>query len=103
MSKRDRRQYFVYVIELDDDVGDRIDPSKPCVYVGSSWHEPDERFRQHLAGYRSSRYVRKHGVRLRPRLFHHLNPFPDRASAEAMEVELGRRLKQRGYRVFGAH
>ena len=36
----------------------------PCVYVGMTIHEPGDRFEQHKAGYRSSKYPRKYGVEL---------------------------------------
>jgi hypothetical protein len=59
--------YSVYVIELDDSL--RKGTTKPAVYVGQSAKSPEERFAQHLLGERASRYVRDHGVRLRPRLY----------------------------------
>jgi hypothetical protein len=34
------RGYYVYVVELDDAVGARRDPNKPCVYVGQSTRPP---------------------------------------------------------------
>jgi hypothetical protein len=36
----------------------------PCVYVGLTIHDPGDRFEQHRAGYRSSRYPRKYGIEL---------------------------------------
>jgi len=36
----------------------------PCVYVGMTIHDPGDRFEQHKAGYRSSKYPRKYGVEL---------------------------------------
>jgi hypothetical protein len=36
----------------------------PCVYVGMTIHDPGDRFEQHRAGYRSSKYPRKYGVEL---------------------------------------
>jgi hypothetical protein len=92
----------VYVIELDDAIGARADPQKPSVYVGQSVVPPEQRFRQHLDGHRSSRYVRRFGLRLRPRLYRSHNPLPTREAAERMEQELGRRLRKRGYTVYGA-
>jgi hypothetical protein len=97
-----RRDYYVYVIELSDQVGPRL-PDRPSVYVGQSVQPPEVRFRQHREGYRSSRYVRKCGVRLRPRLYRSPNPLPTRGAAEAEARELGRRLKKRGYAVYGGH
>jgi hypothetical protein len=36
----------------------------PCIYVGMTIHNPGDRFEQHKAGYRSSKYPRKYGVEL---------------------------------------
>jgi predicted GIY-YIG superfamily endonuclease len=96
-------RYYVYVIELDDTVGPRRDPRHPSVYVGQSAVPPEQRFQQHKQGYRSSRHVRKHGKRLRPRLYRHFNPMATRDEAVAVERELARRLRNRGYTVYGGH
>jgi hypothetical protein len=98
-----RRRYYVYVVELDDAVGPRRDPRYPSVYVGQSVVPPAERLRQHKDGYRASRYVRKYGKDLRPRLYRHLNPMATRNQAVAMEQKLARRLRNRGYTVYGGH
>jgi predicted GIY-YIG superfamily endonuclease len=95
--------YYVYVIELADAVGPRRDPRYPSVYVGQSAVPPEQRFQQHMEGYRSSRYVRKHGKRLRPRLYRHFNPMATRDEALELERELARRLRRRGYTVYGGH
>mgnify|MGYP003289445048 CR=1 FL=1 len=98
-----RRRYYVYVVELDDAVGPRRNPGYPSVYVGQSVVPPAERLRQHKGGYRSSRYVRRYGKHLRPRLYRRLNPMATRDQAVAMEQELARRLRHRGYTVYGGH
>ena len=98
-----RRRYYVYVVELDDAVGARRHPRYPSLYVGQSAVPPTERLRQHKEGYRSSRYVRKHGKHLRPRLYRRFNPMATREEAVAMEQELARRLRNRGYTVYGGH
>ena len=36
----------------------------PCLYVGLTIHQPGDRFEQHGAGYRSSRYPPGYGVEL---------------------------------------
>jgi hypothetical protein len=95
------RQYYVYVIELDDALGPRVDPRKPLVYVGQSVLPPAARFQQHLNDHKASRYVKRYGKRLRPRLYERFNPMNTRAEAEAMERELARRLRKRGYTVYG--
>jgi hypothetical protein len=98
-----RRRYYVYVVELDDAVGPRRNPRYPSVYVGQSVLPPQERLRQHKDGYRSSRYVRKHGKHLRPGLYRRFNPMATRDEAVAVEQELARRLRNRGYTVYGGH
>ena len=88
---------------MDDEVGPRRNPNHPSVYVGQSAVPPEERLRQHKNGYRSSRYVRKHGKHLRPLLYRHFNPIATRDQALAIERELARRLRNRGYTVYGGH
>lgn len=97
------RRFYVYVVELDDAVGPRRDPRFPSVYVGQSAVPPEERFRQHKEGYRASRHVRRHGKYLRPRLYRHFNPIATREQAVTLEKELARRLRNRGYTVYGGH
>ena len=88
--------FYVYVVELDR-------PGTPCVYVGSSALRPEQRFRRHKAGgMTTSRHVRRDGVRLRPDLYAHLNPFDTREDARAAEQQLGSYLRARGFRVFGS-
>ena len=69
-KKRGRR---LYVITLDPEVlwirefrqeNPGYIEGMPCVYVGMTIHEPGDRFEQHKAGYRSSKYPRKYGVEL---------------------------------------
>jgi predicted GIY-YIG superfamily endonuclease len=99
----DERRFYVYVIELDDAVGKRINPKKPCVYVGQSVHPPEVRFKQHKDGYKASKYVHKHGMRLKPRLYGRINPLPTREEALSKERELAARLRRKEYTVFGGH
>jgi len=100
--------YSVYVIELRSDVLEKKAfavknaerrEDKPCVYVGQTARTPEERFAQHLDGIRSSRIVREHGVRLRPRLYANVGPFESRADAERAETNLAEKLRRRGYAV----
>ena len=98
----------VYVIRLRDEVlkdgkfreaNPQHDPRKPCVYVGCTARDPEVRLAQHLEGYRSARLVRRFGVELIPRLYRHHNPM-EYEKARAFEVELARRLRNRGYAVW---
>ena len=78
----------------------RRDPAKPSLYVGMTGLPVDHRFENHRNGYKSSRYVRKYGVRLMPELFAHLNPMPYDAAIE-MEKGLAEDLRAEGYAVVG--
>jgi predicted GIY-YIG superfamily endonuclease len=101
--------HCVYVIELHRDVlacrkfanahPDCRD-DKPCVYVGSTVHTPEERFQQHLGGYKANRYAHKYGQRLRPKNYRHLQDFETREEAETEERRLAERLRRRGYAVW---
>lgn len=100
----------VYVIELCDDV--RHEPKfmaanpdcrldKPCLYVGLTGLTPEERFARHKRGQQASRIVKRYGVKLRPRFYTRFNPMTyDQAAA--MEKELARRLRNRGFGVWQA-
>jgi hypothetical protein len=106
MSKQSR--FNIYVIELDRAVlnekkfreaNPQFDKKKPCVYVGMTARTPEERFDQHKSGYKSAKYAKKYGIRLKPRLFASHNPMTYE-DACAMEKEKARRLKNRGYGVW---
>ena len=77
------------------------EPGKPCVYVGMTGLDPDDRFDKHKAGIKSNRYVRKYGVRLLPDLYQIYNPMPYQAARE-MEVELSIALREQGYGIWQA-
>jgi hypothetical protein len=107
-KRHDDRTYSVYVIRLDDRVlsvkrfrerNPQHRPGRPCAYVGMTFCSPDERLKQHLAGYKACRYVKKYGKHLMRRQFAKLNPMTWQ-KAKRMEVELAQRLRQRGYAVW---
>lgn len=100
--------HCVYVVELDEAVrGDKkfadANPNarldKPCLYVGLTGLTPEERFANHKAGKKASAYVKKFGVRLRPRYFEDLNPMTYE-QAKAEEPALAERLRKRGFAVW---
>jgi len=64
---------------------------------------PEERFAEHRAGIRSSRWVRNHGVRLRPDLF--LDQPVLRTDDEALAYERWKFLSMgaAGWPVKGGH
>lgn len=77
-------------------------PALPCVYVGMTGLTPEERFANHKAGIKAAWVVRRHGVRLMPELYAHLNPMPFDAAVE-MESDLAEDLRKAGYTVTGGH
>lgn len=73
LAARKKQGRRLYVITLDPEVlwirefrqeNPGYIEGMPCVYVGMTIHEPGDRFEQHKAGYRSSKYPRKYGVEL---------------------------------------
>lgn len=98
----------IYVIELDKEVlekkkfkkanPDYIEGS-PCVYVGMTSKSPEERFKQHIEGYRASKIVKQYGARLKPRQYVSHNPMT-RDEASEMEIEKARRLRKKGWGVW---
>ena len=101
--------YYVYVIELDDECEwcrnrPTARPSR-CVYVGESYHPPEIRLQQHLAGIRPGKPFRMGcaKARLRPELYSHIPPVEDEEEARRLEAKLGQTLERQGYTVAGAH
>jgi hypothetical protein len=90
----------VYVIELTREAGRRRDPRLPWLYVGSSSRSPEQRFEQHVSGYKSARLVKRCALRLRPDLYEDLAPL--RASREAVRAEQ-RRARELADCGFVAH
>jgi len=103
------KQYFVYVIELEKEVMDTREfraknpyyiKGRACVYVGQSSRKPILRFEQHKEGYKSNKYAKYYGVKLRPDLYEKYNPIPTRKDAEEIEEMLGNTLRKKGYGVW---
>jgi predicted GIY-YIG superfamily endonuclease len=108
-AKRPEYQHHVYVVLLDAKAATSRkllrdnparDAKKPCVYVGMTGLQPEERFWNHKNGEKSARLVHRYGLRLLPELFAHLNPMPFEAAAQ-MERELAEDLRAQGYTVAG--
>lgn len=100
--------YYVYVIELGPMAcaGRAACPGherRPPVYVGQSARTPEVRLQQHLDGHKAARIVRRHGIRLKPRLYRNYGPYSSRDGALRGESALAERLRRRGYCVFGGH
>ena len=103
--------YHVYVVELASDVmyesrfrksNPDYAPGKPCVYVGMTGLEPEERFANHQRGIKAAWAVKQYGIRLLPEFYAHLNPMPFEAAVQ-MEVDLAEDLRAQGYTVTGGH
>ena len=78
------------------------DAKRPCVYVGMTGLTPEDRFKNHKKGIKASSLVKRHGIRLLPELYAHLNPMPYEAAAQ-MEKDLTEDLRRAGYTVVGGH
>jgi hypothetical protein len=98
----DRGFYRVYVIELDPQAFPRGRKGRTCVYVGETADTPEERFAEHLRGYRASRIVRKYGLRLRPDLYRGFVCLT-RQQSRVLEARVAARLRVQGFIVFGGH
>ena len=103
------KKYFVYVIELEQTVVEirkfrKENPNyikgKACVYVGQTSRKPFLRFEQHKEGYKSNKYAKHYGIKLRPDLYEKYNPIPTRKDAEEIEEMLGKSLRKQGYGVW---
>jgi hypothetical protein len=101
--------YYVYVIELDKRVLKHrkfrernlvLNPRKPCFYIGQSVHLPEIRFLQHKNGYKSNSFVKRYGLKLRPRKYKKYNPIKTRKEAEIIERHLTKKLRKKGHGVW---
>jgi len=75
---------------------------RPLVYVGMTGLTPEQRFANHKAGVKAASVVMRHGIRLLPELYQHLNPMPYEAALQ-MEKDLAEDLRRAGYGVTGGH
>jgi hypothetical protein len=80
MSPDKKFRFSVYVVELDTAIlkdqlvlrrNPKRDASKPCVYVGMTGLTVERRFDNHRNGHKSSRFVKKYGVRLMSEFYEH--------------------------------
>jgi hypothetical protein len=82
----------VYVVLL------KFGPADHGLYVGMTGRSPEERYLQHKAGYKASRWPKRYGLGLLPALYRHLNPL-DWGPAIKAEVDLADALRRTGIRV----
>jgi predicted GIY-YIG superfamily endonuclease len=101
--------YSIYIIELDPRVLTRTRfkkaspawrPGRACLYVGSTFKDPEERFQQHKAGVRANRYVREFGIRPLPLARQHFGTFRSREEAERAEELVALKLREEGFAVW---
>jgi predicted GIY-YIG superfamily endonuclease len=91
--------HSVYVVLLHDP---RLN-GRWGLYVGQTSRDPDWRFDQHKAGYKSSSAVKRFGVRLMPQLVSHLNPIT-RDESLVLEAALAEAFRASGVPwVEGGH
>ena len=115
-SKQEQLKHRVYVIELSKKVftenakframNPQFNGVLECLYVGMTSKTPEQRFKQHITGYRnrkgvklSSSIVRKYGKFLRPSLYKHLD-LMTRSEALKMEENLALELRRQRYAVW---
>lgn len=97
--RREPRTYGVYVIELNGD------PNH--LYIGQSFHTPEERLKQHNTGlleFRAAKVFRN-GARgtLRPDLYKHLDRCNTPEQAMEIEAQLVANLREERYIVNGGN
>jgi predicted GIY-YIG superfamily endonuclease len=110
-KRQPEQHHSVYVVLLDPAVAKnrkvraenpKCDPEKPCLYVGMTGLAPEARFENHKHGIKDAWVVKRHGIRLLPELYAHLNPMPFEAAVQ-MEQDLAEDLRRAGYTVTGGH
>ncbi len=109
--------YHVYVIELSKriftenkrfrEVNPQFNGVLQCLYVGMTSKTPKVRFDQHKkrstgrkGQYLASSMVYTYGMYLRPSLYRHLNPIPNRSKAIQTEENLAKHLRRQGFAVW---
>lgn len=103
--------YHAYIVELGRGAHDleairEANPHArsdlPVLYVGQTWLDPEDRFAQHKNGIKSSSYVHRYGIKLRPDLMLAFGRglLRTRADAEAEEARLTSALRAAGYAVW---
>ena len=99
--------YVYYIVELDETACSRS--SSPCggtrcgktpVYVGQTARSAEERFEQHKAGYKASRWVRDFGLHL---LSIPDYEFPTKAAAIEAERLIADEPRRGDFCVYGGH
>lgn len=106
-----KKHYHVYTVLLDETVArsrkalelnPERNPEFPCIYVGMTGLTPEDRFKNHMEGRKSSGWVHKYGIKLLYALTEGLNPMTYK-EALLTEACLADELRERGYTVLGGH
>lgn len=108
MATYNPKRFMVYVIKLDlavlahrkfRDDNPNYQSGKDCYYVGMTSSTPEERYKQHKAGYKACRFAMAYGVGLMPARLAQISP---RTYEEASrhERKVAKRLKNRGHGVW---
>lgn len=110
VSVRGKGKDAIYVIKLSSEVRERKDvkkqnpnasSTKDCVYVGMTGLSPEERFKNHQAGHKGSKYTKgNYSKRLLPELTTGLHNLK-REDAAKIESLLAEELRRQGYAVTG--
>ncbi len=107
LAAKKKRPRNLYVITLDPEVlwdseFRQANPGyiqgMPCVYVGLTIHEPGDRYAQHKAGYRSSKYPRNYGIELALELMEGFEA--EGLADEEREAALAEWLRKQGCAVW---
>jgi hypothetical protein len=102
--KRGRRLYVItlHPAVLACDEFKRANPGyidgMPCVYVGMTVHDPGDRYEQHKAGYRSSKFPRRYGIELAQDLIEGFDE--DKLPEQDREAALADWLRDQGFGVW---
>ena len=107
-KRRMQHVYHIYAIRLGDEVLDKgkfvkrnpdYRSGKPCYYIGSSTHEPAERFRKHKAGQRASTWVRKYGLYVAAKKCFAIETADTREPAK-VEHAYAEKLRNKGFGIW---
>ena len=106
-----RHHYSVYVVNLSSAIGKLAwfaaenskgpKGTKACLYVGATWHTPEERLANHKRGHKPARRVRPYMIKIDKDLTkEHRGQYATRDEAERVEKRLAITLRKQGYRVW---
>jgi predicted GIY-YIG superfamily endonuclease len=100
--------YSVYVVNLSSEIGklqwfadENPNGTKSCLYVGATWHTPEQRLANHKRGHRAARRVAPYMRKINEALTKdHRERYATREEAEREEVSFAKKLRKQGFRVW---